>query len=73
MTTFAPRVAVADDGVGIERLVGDQRVERDALDERCNANRIETLSRQEREAHKIAERIGERLGTAGLVSAIVGK
>jgi hypothetical protein len=72
MTTFAPRVAVADDGVGIERLVGDQRVER-ALDERCNANRIETLSRQEREAHKIAERIGERLGTAGLVSAIVGK
>jgi len=61
----APRVEVGDDGVAVKGLIGDQRVESDALDKRRNANRIETLSRHEREAHKIAERIGERQDFGG--------
>ena len=61
----AARVEIGDDGVAVERLVGDQRAESDALKERRNANRIETLSGHEREAHEIAERIGERQDFGG--------
>ena len=46
-------------------LVGDQRVEGQSLDERRNANRVETLPRHEHEAHEIAERIGERQDFGG--------
>lgn len=61
----AARVEIGDDAVAIERLVGDQRAESDALKERRNRNRIETLSGHEREAHEIAERIGERQDFGG--------
>lgn len=61
----AARVEIGDDGVAVERLVGDQRAESGALKERRNANCIETLPGHEREAHEIAERIGERQDFGG--------
>src|SRR5713101_6028130 len=53
-------VEAGDDIVAVEGLVGDQRAELDAIDERRNADSIETLSRQQDEADQIAERVGER-------------
>src|SRR6187401_1721195 len=55
----AARVEIGDNGVAVERLVGDQRVEGQSLDERRHTHRVEALSRQKHEAHEIAERIGE--------------
>src|SRR5882724_13506741 len=55
----AAGVEIGDNGVAVERLVGDQRIEGQSLDERRHAHRVEALSRQEHEAHEIAERIGE--------------
>src|SRR5246500_5601546 len=55
----AARVEIGDNGVAVERLVGDQRVEGQSLDERRHAHGVEALSRQKHEAHEIAERIGE--------------
>src|SRR6478609_3903638 len=55
----AARVEIGDNGVAVERLVGDQRVEGQSLDERRHTHRVESLSRQKHEAHEIAERIGE--------------
>jgi len=37
-------VELGDDPVGVERLVGDQPAELDAVDERRHANRIEALA-----------------------------
>ena len=60
MTILAPRAfEIGDDGVAVEGLVGDQRVEGQSVDERRHADRVEALSRQQDEAHEIAERIGE--------------
>ena len=58
-------VDVGDDGIAVESLVGDQRIEGHALDERRNANCVEALSRQQHEAHEIAERISERQDFGG--------
>src|SRR6202140_4255232 len=55
----AARVEIGDNGVAVERLVGDQRVEGQSLDQRRHPHRVEALSRQKHEAHEIAERIGE--------------
>src|SRR4249919_160430 len=61
----AARVEIGDDGIAVEGLVGDQRVEGQSLDERRNADRVEALSRQQHKAHEIAERIGERQDFGG--------
>src|SRR3981189_2618768 len=55
----AARVEIDDNGVAVERLVGDQRVEGQSVDEWRHAHRVEALSRQKHEPHEIAERIGE--------------
>src|SRR5262249_30439110 len=55
----AARIEIGDNGVAVERLVGDQRVEDQSLDERRHAHRVEAMSWQKHEAHEIAERIGE--------------
>src|SRR5713101_3506659 len=52
-------VEVGDDIVAVEGLVGDQRAELDALDERRDPHRVVALSRQQDESDEIAERIGE--------------
>ena len=51
-------VQFGDDPVGIERLVGDQRTELEAMDQWGDAQRIVALARQEMEADQIAERVG---------------
>ena len=52
-------IQFGDDPVGIERLVGDQRAELDAIDQRGDADRVVALARQELEADQIAERVGQ--------------
>lgn len=61
----AARVEIGDDGVAVERLVGDQRLEGQPFDERRSADRVEALSGQQHETHEIAERIGERQDFGG--------
>src|SRR5450631_104575 len=52
-------VQVGDDCIAVEGLVGDQSAEGEAIDERRDTDRIETMAGQENEAHEITERIGE--------------
>src|ERR1700761_5269863 len=61
----AARVEFGDNGVAVECLVGDQRIEGQSLDERRHAHRVEALSRQKYEAHEIAERISKRQDFGG--------
>ena len=61
----AARVEIGDNGVAVERLVGDQRVEGQSLDERWHADRVKPMPRQQHEAHEIAERVGERHDLGG--------
>src|SRR4051794_13739330 len=56
----AAAIEVGDDGVCIEGLVGDQRPERHAIDERRHAGGLEALPRKEHEAHEIAECVRQR-------------
>src|SRR6185437_5883205 len=51
---------LGDDRVAVESLVGDQRVKLHSVDQRRDADRVETLARQQHEAYEIAERIGQR-------------
>src|SRR5208283_1589820 len=44
----------------VESLVGDERGESQSLDQRGNADGVEALSRQQHEAHEVAERVGKR-------------
>src|SRR3954451_18657982 len=53
-------VQFRDEVVAVERLVGDQRLERDRLDQRRDADRVEPLARQQDEADQVAERVGRR-------------
>src|SRR5580704_7895553 len=55
----AARVEFGDNSVAVERLVADQRIEGQSLNERWHSHRVEALSRQKHEAHEIAERISE--------------
>src|SRR3546814_15927053 len=56
----AALVEVGDDGVAVERLVGDQRAEAETVDERRHSDDVEAVAGQQDEAHEIAESIGER-------------
>lgn len=53
-------VQLRDDPVGVKRLIGDQSVELDALDQRGNPDRVVSLAWQKNEPDEIAQRIGER-------------
>src|SRR5262245_48535711 len=61
----ATRVEIGNDGVAVERFVGDQCVEGQSLDERRHADRVEAMAGQENEADEIAERVGERQDFGG--------
>ena len=50
MTTLAPRVELGDNGVAVERLVSDQRVEGTIPSMSGGIDRVEALSRQKHEA-----------------------
>lgn len=58
---FRPALAqFLDDPVGVEGLVAEQGVERDPIDERRHADRVVAVSRQQHEAHEIAQGIAQR-------------
>ena len=58
----AARIEIGNDGVGVERRIGDQGIERHAFDQRWHADGVEPMPRQQHEAHEIAERVGESGG-----------
>ena len=56
----AARVEVGDDDVAVKSLVRNQAAKGETVDQRRHADRVEALAGQQHEAHKIAERIGQR-------------
>ncbi len=55
----APRIEVGNDRIAIEGLVSDQAAKIDTVQQRRDADCVETVSRQQLEAHEVAQRIGE--------------
>lgn len=49
-----------DDPVGVECFVTEQSIERDPVDERCHADSVIAVSRQQHEAHEVAQGIAKR-------------
>ena len=58
-----------DEGVGVERLVGDQSAGIDGFDERLGASQIVILARAEHHLDRIAEGIDERVNFGGQSAA----
>src|SRR5882757_8135409 len=56
----AAAVEIGNDGIAVEGLVGDEAIKGEAIDERSDAHRIETMAGQENEANEIAECVGQR-------------
>src|SRR3954471_45419 len=65
----AAGVEVRPDPVHIERLVAEQGVEGDALDQRRHADGVVPLAGQQHEAHQVAERVGEGDDLGGQAAA----
>ena len=68
------RIEIGNDGIAVEGLVGDETAKIDTVDQRLDADRVEAMARQEFEAHKIAERVGQRedLGGQATLGAAYG-
>jgi hypothetical protein len=54
---LGPARMLGDDDLGAEGLVGNQRTEIDAVDQRRHADGVEAMAGKEDEAHEIAERV----------------
>ena len=54
----AALVQLGNDGIAVKGLVGDQSAKGEPVDERGDADRIETMAGQENKADEIAERVG---------------
>jgi hypothetical protein len=61
----AALVEVGDDGIAVEGFVGNERSERDSIDQGFDTNGIKVLPRQQDEANETAEGIGEREDLGG--------
>ena len=59
ITLGAAFVHLPDDPIGVEGLVGDERSELNALDQRRHTDRVIAVAGQQFEAHQIAQRIGK--------------
>ena len=59
----------ADEGVGVEGLVGDQSAGIDGFDERLSASQIVILARAEHHLDEIAEGVDERMNLGGQSAA----
>ena len=59
----------ADEGVGVEGLVGDQSAGIDGFDERFGASQIVILARAEHHLDRIAEGVDERVNLGGQSAA----
>ena len=58
-----------DEGIGVERLVGDQSAGIDGFDERLSASQIVILARAEHHLDRIAEGVDERVNLGGQSAA----
>ena len=58
-----------DEGVGVDRLVGDQGAGIDGFDERLSASQIVILARAEHHLDRIAEGVDERVNLGGQSAA----
>src|SRR5271166_1326881 len=58
-----------DEGIGVERLVGDQGAGVDGFDERLRASQIVILARAEHHLDRIAKGIDERVNLGGQSAA----
>ena len=58
-----------DEGVGVERLVGDQSAGIDGFDERLSASQIVILARAEHHLDRIAKGVDERVNLSGQSAA----
>ena len=58
-----------DEGVGIERLIGDQSAGVDGSDQRFGASQIVILARAEHHLDRVAEGIDERVNFGGQSAA----
>src|SRR5271165_3006820 len=58
-----------DEGVGVERLVGDQSAGIDGFDERLSASQIVILARAEHHLDRIAEGVDQRVNFGGQSAA----
>lgn len=58
-------VHLRDDPVAVEGLVGQHRIEADAVDQGGHAGRVETVPRQQDEAHEVAQSIRQRQNFGG--------
>jgi hypothetical protein len=67
-------VEIGDEPIAVEGHIGDQRIEGQSFDELGNANRVEAISWQKREAHEIADSIreGENFGRHAALGAADG-
>ena len=52
-------VHLGDDPVAVEGLVGQDRIEGDAVDQRGDADRVTAVAGKQHEAHKVAQGIGQ--------------
>ena len=52
-------VHVFDDPIAVERLVGEQGVELQTLDQRGHADRVVAISRHQHKPHEIAQGVGQ--------------
>jgi hypothetical protein len=55
-----PLIQFLDDPVGIEGLVTKESIELDPVDQRCHADGVVAVSRQQHEAHEIAQSVAQR-------------
>jgi hypothetical protein len=62
---LAPRIEIGDNGIIVEGLVGNETTELDPFGQRRDADRVKAMAGQEFEAHKIAERVGQRENLGG--------
>jgi hypothetical protein len=56
----APRVQFGAQGIVVERLVGDERCERDVRDQGCDADAVVALAGKKNEANQVAQRVHKR-------------
>jgi len=61
----AALVQFFDDPIGVESLVGEQGVEVNAVDQRCDANGIVAVSWQQFEGDEVAKGVGQRQDLGG--------
>ena len=62
-------VQLRPEPIAVEGLVADQRLERDAVQQRLDADAVVALARQQDEAREVAERVDQRHDLGGQAAA----